>query len=291
MLHTFDISRSSIGGIPFTAAPRLKKLYLRSLPNRKFISAIPWDQLVELTIEQGQTISMILEVIQCCPRLESLSLNVEGGDDDDDDDSLACRSITQHDTLRRLHLDMLPFRNGVIDHLTLPALTDLSLGYFSDSIPSCSQLVAFFTRSNCELQELALCRSEFGPSELLECLSHRSCQTLTRLVIQVYSESIPMVDSEILIRLTYSDVDDEVPLCPKLGHLELKCCYCSDTSFPDLLGRMIQSRCFGRTPDAQLRSLRLILWYPVSSEDYELLQFASRNGGLELAYSHGGVVF
>ncbi|KIL67072.1 hypothetical protein M378DRAFT_37209, partial [Amanita muscaria Koide BX008] len=206
---------------------------------------IPWDQLVELTIEETQPISIAVEVIQRCPRLESLSLRRV--DEGDDDGSLTFRSITQHDTLRSLHLGMLPYVNAVTDRLTLPALTHLSL-WTHRSTPEveanicCSQIVAFFTRSNCELQEFALYHSEFGPSELLECLSHRSCQTLTRLVIQGDESSPPSVDRELLIHLTYSDVDDEVPLCPKLGHLRLNDCYRSNKSFPDLLGRMIQSR-------------------------------------------------
>ncbi|KAM6500118.1 hypothetical protein JOM56_003132, partial [Amanita muscaria] len=84
MLHTFDISGSSIDRIPFTAAPRLKRLRLHSpCPNPTFISAIPWDQLVELTIKETQPISIAVEVIQRCPRLESLSLRrVDEGDED-----------------------------------------------------------------------------------------------------------------------------------------------------------------------------------------------------------------
>ncbi|KAM6491003.1 hypothetical protein JOM56_013242 [Amanita muscaria] len=96
MLHTLG---SSIDGVPFTAAPCLKRLCLSSLPNPTSLSAIPWDRLVELTIiQKPQTISMVVEVIQCCPRLESLSLPVKEGDKDD---SLTLRSIIQHDTLRR----------------------------------------------------------------------------------------------------------------------------------------------------------------------------------------------
>ncbi|KIL67108.1 hypothetical protein M378DRAFT_160087 [Amanita muscaria Koide BX008] len=290
MLHTFDISGSLIDGIPFTAAPRLKRLglYFSPCPNPTSVSAIPLDQLVELTIGDIQTIPKVVEVIQRCPRLESLWLRVDEGDEDG---SLTSRSITQHDTLRRLHLNTLPYVNAVTDCLTLPALTDLSLRTHC-SIPEieakicCSQLVAFFTRSNCELQKFTLYRSGLGPGELLECLSHRSCQTLTQLVIEGDESSPPMVDRELLIRLKYSDVDDDLPLCPKLRHLELNGRYCSDRLFPDLLGRMIQSRCFGRTQDAQLGSLRLCNRYSVSSEDYELLQFAQSNGGLELGYSY-----
>ncbi|KIL67067.1 hypothetical protein M378DRAFT_123284 [Amanita muscaria Koide BX008] len=280
MLHTLDLSGSSIDRIPFTAAPRLKRLRLRSLPNPTSVSAISWDRLVEVTVQEAQTISMVVEVIQCCPRLESLSLMVKEGDDDG---SLTSRSITQHDTLGRLYLDPLPYLSAVTDRLTLPALTHLSLGYKpSKSLPRsrCSQLVAFFTRSNCELQEFTLYGSKFGPGELLECLSHRSCQTLTELAIQGHRYSNPIVDDELLIRLTYPDVDDDVPICPKLRHLGLMDCYRSDRPFPDLLGRMIQSRCFGRAQDAQLRSLRLG-WDSISREDYELLQFAQSNGGLE----------
>ncbi|KAM6500135.1 hypothetical protein JOM56_003149 [Amanita muscaria] len=228
MLHTFDILQSTIE-IPFTAAPRLKKLRLRSLPNPTSVSAIPWDRLVELTVRKTQTISMVVEVIQCCPRLESLSLKVKGGNEDG---SLTFRSTIQHDTLRRLHLDMRPYYQAVTGYLTLPALTDLSLRAGHHSIPEveatfwCSQLVDFFTRSNCGLQEFELwhCHGD----GLLECLSHRSCQTLTHLVIQGHDFSPPMVNRDLLIRLTYPDVGDDVPLCPKLGHLELTDCYRSD---------------------------------------------------------------
>ncbi|KAM6492960.1 hypothetical protein JOM56_011094 [Amanita muscaria] len=198
MLHTLG---SSIDGVPFTAAPCLKRLCLSSLPNPTSLSAIPWDRLVELTIiQKPQTISMVVEVIQCCPRLESLSLPVKEGDKDD---SLTLRSIIQHDTLRR-------------------------------------------------------------------------------------EKYIPMVTSTLLIFLTYPDDDGDVLLCPQLRHLTLNACYCSDKSFPGLLGRMILSRCLGRAQDTQLklRSLQLENTYSLSKEDYELLQFAQSNCGLELGYSH-----
>ncbi|KIL67084.1 hypothetical protein M378DRAFT_160062 [Amanita muscaria Koide BX008] len=149
----------------------------------------------------------------------------------------------------------------------------------------CSQLVDFFTRSNCGLQEFDLDCDGFGPGELLECLSHRSCQTLTQITIR--TSSPPMVDSELLIRLTYPDQDHgDVPLCPQLRHLTSIHCYCSDKSFPGLLGKMILSRCLGRAQDAQLKSLQLFDHDSISREDYELLQFARSNCGLQLYYSY-----
>ncbi|KIL67106.1 hypothetical protein M378DRAFT_160085 [Amanita muscaria Koide BX008] len=243
---------------------------------------------------------MVVEVIQRCPRLESLSLPVYKSDKDD---SLIFRSITQHDTLQRLHLNTLPYPNAVTDRLTLPALTDLSLQAF-DRDPSmtmseveakicCSQLIAFFTRSTCKLQEFALCHSDFGPRQFLDCLrSHRSCQTLTHLEIARDKYSPPMVVSdvsELLVCLTYPDDDGEVPLCPQLRHLTFVHCYCLDRSFPDLLGRMILSRCFGRTQDAQLRSLHLYNNHcrdSISREDRELLKFAQSNYGLRFWHSY-----
>ncbi|KAM6500117.1 hypothetical protein JOM56_003131 [Amanita muscaria] len=291
-------SESSIDRISFTAARCLKRLCLLSPPTS--VSVIPW--LVDLTIQQTQTISMAVEVIQRYPRLESLSLPVTF-DSDRGRSPTSIRSITQHDTLRRLHLYAVPYVSAVTDRLTLPALTDLSLQAGKGTILSeveaveadfsCSRLVDFFTRSNCGLLELGIrgFGSKFGPGDVLECLSHRSCQTLTHLALQAYEQSSPrMVGRELLIRMTYPDVDDDVhhvPLCPKLGHLELIECYHPDGPFSDLLGRMIISRCLGRTRDTKLRLLKLDHWYAaVTRKDKALLEFSQSSCDLKLEYTY-----
>ncbi|KAM6491007.1 hypothetical protein JOM56_013246 [Amanita muscaria] len=290
MLHTLALG-SSIDGVPFTAAPCLKKLYLISLPDPTPVSAIPWNQLVEITIIQKiQPISMVVAVIQCCPRLESLSLHVKEGY------SSSTWSIIQHDTLWRLHLDVRSVNaNGVFGRLILPALTDLSLWGSQcnnefESRFSRSSLVNFFTRSSCRLQKFEFHCFGFRPGDFLEYLCHQSCQTLTQLVIQGdkdFKDFIPMVNSNLLIRLTYPDGDGDATLCPQLRHLTLNYCYCSDKSFPGVLGRMIQSRCLGRAQNAQLRSLQLRDIDSLSKEDDELLQFARSNYGLEFSYYYG----
>ncbi|KIL60838.1 hypothetical protein M378DRAFT_42084, partial [Amanita muscaria Koide BX008] len=221
---------------------------------------IPWDQLTELKIQQGQLPSTFLDIIRHCPRLQSLSFQFADPEEWQVPQPSTAVNINTfgvggpevpssfpitHDTLRCLRLDFTSFPHALLESIILPALIELEcecLG-FDELSSRCPQLLIFFTQSNCQLQKLALVRPKFTPNELLECLKHRSCQTLTHLVIgNDLEEMMTMFDKELLVHLTYSEDNKTVPICPKLAELEIYFCYLLHRFSPDLMGKMIQSR-------------------------------------------------
>lgn len=285
ILRAIDVHDSDMDGIPFTSAPQLKTLTLLSCPfSSTSVSAVPWKQLTELTICREQTPLVVLELFLRCSQLESLKLTIGNFDFQG---ALNSPKI-KHTTLQRLVFRFTnDFRATVLDSITLPALTELSL--YNDTFGSggswCSQLLDLLTRSNCKLQTLSLRHPGFRPTQLLECLEHECCQSLTLLEIEGEESALPIFNNELLVRLTYSKDNDKTFLCPKLAGLDLIKCYCSETASPNSLGRMVQSRCFGRAQDEQLKSLHIITCHPLSKEDYALLHFTMYSGGLEFFYT------
>lgn len=301
VLRKIGIARSDFTEIPFTSAPCLTSLSLMSLPStsESSLSAIPWDQLTELRIQQEQLPSTFLDIIRHCPRLQSLSLRLADPEEQVSQPSAVVNikalgvggskvpssfPIT-HDTLRCLRLDFTSLPHASLESIILPALIELECECrgFGELSLLCPQLFIFFTQSNCQLQTLALIRPKFTPNELLECLQHRSCQTLTHLVVKNDpEETLIMFDEELLVRLTYSEDKKTAPICPKLAQLELYFCYLSYCFSPYLMGKMIQSRCFGRAQGDRLKSLKIKSMYPISAQDHELLWLAEEEGELDL---------
>ncbi|KAK2462202.1 hypothetical protein APHAL10511_005790 [Amanita phalloides] len=290
-LRDFHGSILRINEFPFASAPNLKCLRAHSLtPNSTSISKVPWSKLTELTVTLEVPITAALELFQSCPLLEKLSISV-GSDDGGSSSPLPPLSVNSRiklDALRWLWLYITPASGVAVDYLTLPALEELHLcGTSTISEPYCySHVLNLLTRSRCQLRKQILMLSKFTPHQLLEYLKHPSCQTLVSLNVEESDDGsdgfVPVVGDEFLSQLMYSDEQDRAPLCPKLADLSFKLCYRSEVDNP--LGRMVQSRYFGRALDEQLKSLDLFTRYPISPEDIKLLELA-RDSGLKLSYA------
>jgi len=134
-----------------------------------------------------------------------------------------------------------------------------------------AEVINLLSRSNCKLDRLALGNSGFTSNELLECLRHRGCQTLTHLWLYTTWGTSPMVDDRVLTQLT----ETESPLCPKLADCTFENC-CSRDNVPGSLGRMIQSR--RSRQGGWLESFKFASPEPLSSEDEALVEQAKADG-------------
>ncbi|KAK2462338.1 hypothetical protein APHAL10511_005644 [Amanita phalloides] len=288
-LHDFHDRVLPMNVFSSTPAPNLKRLQVHSLPpNLTSVSKIPWNKLTGLIVTLEVPISAALELFQSRPPPEKVSISV--GSDDGGSGSLPPPSANRIklDALRWLWLYITPASGIAVEYFTLPALEELHLGGISTiSEPYCySQVLDLLTQSRCQLRKQVLMWSKFTSRQLLEYLKHPSCQTLVSLKVEEDDHGLgifAVVGDEVLSPRTYSE-----RLCPKLADLSFKLCYRSESSLLDgALGRMVQSRCFGRALDEQLKSLDLVTRYPISRKDIKLLELAREKGGLKLSYSSG----
>ena len=292
LLHTLRIWGSFDpmglrGSVPFDSAPNLRILTLPEIITPPMaISGIPWAQLTEFAVYEDVAFFKVIEIIECCPRLESLILEDIGSPEADSGIPTSLR-IT-HSALRSVDFTFIQDCRPLLESLTLPALTTLYMGYYSLEVlenESFSQenrsffteLIGLFTRSNCELQELGLYNSPFGQRELLQCLEHRSCETLSCLRVENDFYHEIMVDDELLMRLTFAKDESEARLCPGLSDLLLEKC-CSESRSPGLLGEMVWSRRFGCTEASRLWSFGLVVRHSLPEADDALLKQAEEDG-------------
>jgi hypothetical protein len=222
---------------------------------------------------------MVLEIIKWCDLLELLAIMKVGGPHANSVTPASPR-IT-HRALRIINFTFDQDCRPLFESLILPALTTLSLAYKAQSLgktPFFMELIDLFSQSNCELQELSLSDSEFTKLALLECLGHKSCESLTSLRVtnMPWNHFAIMVDDELIMWLTYTEDQSEAPLCPKLSKLELETCY-SEIISPGLLGEMVWSRRFSCIKEDRLESFTLITSH-ISEQDQTLLQEAEEDG-------------
>jgi hypothetical protein len=207
-LHTLRICRGfRLQGptcdIPFDSAPRLRILTLPRIPTTPTsVSSIPWRQLTELVVDEEMTLCMVLEIIKWCDLLELLAIMKVGGPHANSVTPASPR-IT-HRALRIINFTFDQDCRPLFESLILPALTTLSLAYKAQSLgktPFFMELIDLFSQSNCELQELSLSDSEFTKLALLECLGHKSCESLTSLRVtnMPWNHFAIMVDDELIM--------------------------------------------------------------------------------------------
>jgi len=242
------------------------------------ISGIPWHQLTGFSIYEEVAFFRVVEIIECCPRLESRSISCSGNLDANIG-TPAGLQITQN-VLRKIEF-WLPDDCPVFQSLTLPALADIAM-YFEENHPvHCSfamELVDFCSRSKCELEKLTFSCSTMHNLEILECLKHKSCESLTDLcLLNALHNDIRMVEEELLMRLTYAEDKSEAPLCPKLSSLELVGSY-SPAISPGLLGKMVCSRRLCCPEENRLKLFSLTIFEPLDEEDQTLLGTAEEDG-------------
>ncbi|KAF8633087.1 hypothetical protein AX17_004682 [Amanita inopinata Kibby_2008] len=268
---------------PFLSNPRLTRLYW---PCSGFILSYPsirWSQVTHLNFETGMSSYNVVKMIESCPELVELVVNVDGNLGRDR--RLPRKPRVQHHKLRKLDVRLYQHCGPLLDSLLLPALTDLSLDNDSDHAyedkcfifrPVWKQLSRFLTHSKCKLEKLELNNSGFNPSLLLQCLRHESLLGLTELKIEnVYNE--PIFTDEVLACLTDIPCDTHESLLPNLSHLTLEMCVVAS---PGMLGRMIFSRCYSWIEEDRLKSFTFI-GRDVDPEDNVFIH-AARHLGLKV---------
>ncbi|KAF8332502.1 hypothetical protein F5887DRAFT_45881 [Amanita rubescens] len=173
--------------------------------------AIPWAQLTRLQV-QGQISCQAAETIFMeCPKLVQLSISVNP--------TLGMTGvpIILHD-LVTFSLGAVQCLPMLVHRLSLPSLRDIFLDvvWQTDIKP----LLNFFTRSSCTLNNLKICGSDLTSSDYLDVLAHRSCNSLTSLIMcSIYwLRNPPFIDDEVLRRLTLHRNDT---LCPCLKFLTI----------------------------------------------------------------------
>ena len=283
LLHTLRIGSTFDRGalvhkFPFDSVPRLTVLEFADMPvTPAAISGVPWDQLTVLNVYEEVTLLRVVEILECCPRLESLSL--KNFEHNPDSGTLARRRITQN-ALRMIEFQ-LPDDCPIFQLLTLPALANVNLysRYKDAAIRSfTTELVDCFSRSKCKLEKLTFRSGISSEFKILECLKHKSCESLTHLYLTnspLYGAR--MVEDELLVLLTYAEDKPEGPLCPKLSRLEMEHC-CSPVLTPGFLGEMVCSRRFGCPEENRLNSFSLTVFEPPNEEDQALLEKAKEDG-------------
>jgi len=190
-------------------------------------------------------------VIRSCPKLTDLHITSK----DKVQESLLSEIVVSK-SLQKLKLHVIQTYNPLLKILTLPALTDISIEFDYESAVTHGfqkELLGFFSRSKCKLNQMILKDCGFDEAELLECLKHDSCAGLVDLQISSADiDNVPMFTDSVLLALTdMRPVENNLPL-PKLTDLTLTSCLGGS---PSRLGTMILSRCIPRGKAVQLQYL------------------------------------
>lgn len=148
--------------------------------------------------------------------------------------------------LEVLSLSLLASAPGVFTHLTLPALTSLTINFGHIDAWSHATFLTFSSAFSDKLLALRLEHPPISEDDLIEYL--RLLPFLSRLILKDRLEA-PFIGDRLLTSLTYGGHDTNrcsPCLCPELAKLELLGVHaCSD----GLLAHMVESRWRGGTPN------------------------------------------
>ena len=160
-----------------------------------------------------------------------------------------------HHNLVTLSIRMSCGFGHLFNYLSLPSLRDMFINQVSSK--DIQPLLNCFTRSSCSLVKLEVHGLNLSPDDLLNVLSHRSCNSLTSLKILESCDFVQgeaFVDDGILRRLA---LHQDNPLCPHLKFLTIDCGI--ECSLSVLL-KLVESRVGGLTdwqpPDEPIQYLR-----------------------------------
>ncbi|KIL67326.1 hypothetical protein M378DRAFT_102478 [Amanita muscaria Koide BX008] len=267
---------------PFTSCPLLSSI---TWPFSCFVTSnrdpvIPWHQLTHIDLKHAMTTHQTLDILRTCQTL--VEFNVEIDDHLSLDRVRSRRKPVENRSLRSFQISGTQTCSGLLQSLTLPALTDFSLDTDYHSLDYISprsvhtQLLRLFTRSKCKLEKLRLENCGFDDARTLKCLKHDSCSSLTGL--QIWNEYDQPMFTDIVIRaLTDNDglPEDNNVLLPHLSCLSLEMCV---SASPGVLGLMIIKRCLWWNEDDQLKSLSLIVTNDLDDIDGAFLKIAKESG-------------
>ncbi|KIL67342.1 hypothetical protein M378DRAFT_301779 [Amanita muscaria Koide BX008] len=280
LLRKFSYSTSCLVSVPFpfTSCPLLSTI---TWPFPCFVASnvdpdIPWHQLTRINLEHKMSTHQTLSILQTCQKLVELNVSVD--DDPSLDGVRSRRKPVENRSLRSFHIiyvHITCYCSGLLQSLTLPALTDFSLDTYFDSLSSISsrsvhtQLLRLFTRSKCKLEKLRLGGCGFDDASILKCLKHDSCSSLTELEISnVFNR--PMFTDRVILALGFNNV-----LLPNLSRLSLEMCL---SASPGVFGLMILTRCLWWDKGDQLKSLSLTVRDELEDIDGAFLKIANKSG-------------
>ncbi|KAM6495450.1 hypothetical protein JOM56_008156, partial [Amanita muscaria] len=212
LLRKFSYSTSCPVSVPFpfTSCPLLSTI---TWPFPCFVASnrdpdIPWHQLTHINLEHNMSTHQTLDILRTCQTL--VELNVDVDDDLSLDEVRSRRKPVENRSLRSFQICVSQTCSGLLQSLTLPALTDFSLDTDFDSLDYISsrsvhtQLLRLFTRSKCKLEKLRLGDCGFNDARILKCLKHDSCSSLTELEIG-NAFNRPMFTDRVIQPLTDND--------------------------------------------------------------------------------------
>lgn len=284
LLGTWDEDEGEPLPLPFSNSPHLKQLHSPFPIDVPANPHICWSQITDLRISSGMTFFTALEAIRLCPKLEKFDVDVataahNAGIDRVDDSRLPLNPVVESHSLRVLKFLVFDDCSPLLNSLTLPEMKDFTLEVFimdemGDNEPREMLLaehqafLGLLTRSGCQLDKLKLGHCAFNSLAILECLEHKSLETIQVLTIaNLYNQRI--LKDDVLIGLTSR------PLLPKLTHLTFELCLAAS---PGTLGRMVHSRRFSWKEHGveQLKSLTIV--GKLKEEDTNLIHKAVSDG-------------
>lgn len=286
LLGTWDEDEDEPLPLPFSNSPHLKQLHWPFPINVPANTHICWSQITNLRISNGMTFFTALEAIRLCPKLEKFDVDVataahNAGIDRVDDSRLPLNPVVESRSLRALKFLVFDDCSPLLNSLTLPEMKDFTLEVFimdemGDNeprqmlLPEHQAFLGLLTRSGCQLDKLKLGHCAFNSPAILECLEHKSLETIQALTIaNLYNQRI--LKDDVLIRLSLPSR----PLLPKLTHLTFELCLAAS---PGALGRMVHSRHFSWKEHGveQLKSLSIV--GKLKEEDTNLINKAVSDG-------------
>ncbi|KAM6495447.1 hypothetical protein JOM56_008153 [Amanita muscaria] len=227
---------------------------------------IPWHQLTHITMAYMST-HQALDILRACKMLVKFNAKF---DKNSVDQVQPLQNPVENRSLRSFHIYVYTTCSGLLQHLTLPTLTDFSLNTDLISRRSVSprsvrtQLLRLFTRSKCKLERLKLKNCSFNDAGILKCLKHDSCSSLTKLEI-LNDFNRQMFTDRVFLALTKGNN----VLLPMLSCLSLEMCI---SASPGVLGDMILNWCL-----YQLKSLTLFV-KDLDDTDVASLEKAKKTG-------------
>lgn len=240
---------------------------------------LPWTQLTVLVLKNISLPANTPHTLTKCVNLEDCTLVVRGWKDDDCPAlELPAAGSIQLLALHTLNLDLSQCDETSLffDPLTLPLLSDLTLGYSSKDYryPFLS-IQKLRLRSGFEIRRLCLDRAIRSSVELLQTLE--IMPSITDLEIKSWKPYYHLIQ-----RLTYSTTSD-APL-PKLERLKLSG-DCLQDNIDDAIADFIESRWWPDTsesststrPISRLRSIALMMQDSSEGNDSTIMCVAAQN--------------
>ncbi|KAF8336007.1 hypothetical protein F5887DRAFT_988258, partial [Amanita rubescens] len=207
----------------------------------------PWAELTHLREDNRDNYYQTL--LMKCPKLVQLSISIP---------SYSFGAPMVHN-LVTFSLKMNFNSCYLLDRITLPSLRDMFIKEVSSR--DIQLLLNFFTRSSCSLGKLEVYGRKLSPENLLNLLSHRSCDSLTSLkILEPYHPAASQwkresVDDHVLQRLALHQNDS---LCPHLKFLTLDCATeCSQEALLKIVESQVGYLTDQHLPDEPIQYLHL----------------------------------